>query len=335
MYFPFSRQIPPTPSVGTPVPYEGTIRSISFGLVAAFFLTTPTPAYPCACGCGIYEVGTSSMLPVGSGLSYSLDYNFQDQDRNWSGSSEAPAAANPDKDIRTNFTTLGVQDVLGEAWSLQAALPFVSRHFETTGGASGSDLVSLNFNGVGDLRFQAIYTGLSPGFVSGLSVGLKLPTGSFTRNDAYGDIDRDTEIGSGSTDLILGAFRRLDLGPDIRWSGIAQVMLDLPVLTQSGYRPGAEIDAAFGAYFSGWRVRGVLISPALQLKASVRDRDGGPNATHPVASGFERLLAVPGLEVDLRPIKVNAEVGLPLYQHLTGNQLAASALFKFEVTYAY
>jgi hypothetical protein len=42
--------------------------------------------------------------------------------------------------------------------------------------------------------------------------GLKVPTGSYTNNDAYDDVDRDSQIGSGSTDILLGGYQRFSLG---------------------------------------------------------------------------------------------------------------------------
>ena len=317
-----------------PFQYRAAQRSLIVALLAAS-LVTPNAGRSCACGCGIFQVGTSSMLPMGTGLVTSLDFDYQDQNRNWSGDSRAPAEDNPDKDIRTSVENVSFQEVFNQDWSARVDLPFEQRHFETTGGASGGDLVSLDFSGIGDTRFQAIYTGLSPGFVTGLTFGIKLPTGSFTKNDAYGDIDRDTEFGSGSTDVILGAFRRLNIGTSPDWSGFTQVVLDAPVVTRDGYRPGTELDASFGVYYSGGTVLGVLVSPALQLKGSVRGSDGGPNASHPVASGFERVLVVPGIEFSRGRVRLDADVGLPAYQHFTGDQLTASALFRVSMSYAY
>jgi hypothetical protein len=170
---------------------------------------------------------------------------------------------------------------------------------------------------------------------SGLTFGLKLPTGSYTRNDSYGDIDRDTEIGSGSTDLLLGGYSRFNLDADYGWSGFAQALLNLPVLTQVQYRPGAEFDASIGAYYSGLRVGRVLISPIGQLKASIRGEDTGANASNPVASGFERLLVSPGVELDVHPLEVYCDVELPLYEHFTGNQMAASVLFRLNMSYMF
>jgi hypothetical protein len=289
----------------------------------------------CACGCGIYEVGTSSMMPTASGVMTFVDYDYQDQNRNWSGDSAAPASDNGDKDIRTSWYTLGYQDMVDRDWGFRIELPFESRHFVTTGGATGEDIVTLNFSGIGDVRLEGIYTGFSPDLSAGLTFGLKLPTGSYTTNDLYQDIDRDSEIGSGSTDLLLGGYDRFDLGGESDWIGFAQALLDVPVLTQVQYRPGAEFDVAGGAYYDGLRFGRLRIAPIGQIKLSVRTRDTGANSADPVASGFVRVLAAPGLELDLHPLKMYADVELPLYYHFTGDQLVARTLFRANVSYMF
>jgi hypothetical protein len=189
----------------------------------------------------------------------------------------------------------------------------------------------LNFSGFGDIRIEGIYTGFSPDLSSGLTFGLKLPTGSYTLNNAYGDVDRDSEIGSGSTDILLGGYTRFNIDTDFGWSGFTQALLDLPVLTQVQYRPGAELDVAAGAYYSGWRIGRMSISPIGQLKVSVRGSDSGANATYPVASGFTRLLVAPGVELDMHPVMVYGDVELPIYQHFTGDQVAASVLVRLNI----
>jgi hypothetical protein len=296
---------------------------------------TPNHARACACGCGVYEVGTSSMLPTGSGITSFIDYDYQDQDRNWSGSSQARASGNTDKDIGTSWFTVGYQDMFNRSWGLRLEVPYEMRHFVTVSNAPGRKLAELDFEGLGDIRIEGVYSGFSPDLSSGLTFGLKLPTGSFTLNNAYDDIDRDTEIGSGSTDLLVGGFKRFNLGADYGWSGFIQALVDLPVLTRAQYRPGTEVDGAFGVYYNGWSIGRMLISPVAQLKVSVRGSDSGANATFPVASGFDRLLVSPGVEFDLHPIKVYADIELPLYQHFTGNQMAASVLFRLNVAYMF
>jgi len=275
------------------------------------------------------------MLPTGSGIMTDIDYDYQDQNHNWSGSSEAPNADNSDKDIRTSWETFGFQDMFNRSWGLRMDIPYEERHFVTVSYAPGGPLTDLNFSGFGDIRLEGIYTGFSPDLSGGLLFGIKLPTGSYTQNNFWGDIDRDSQIGSGSTDILLGGFYRFNFDTDYGWSGFTQALLDMPVLTQVQYRPGTEFDVSVGAYYNGWRIGRVLVAPVGQLKISVRGTDTGNNATYPVASGFERLVAAPGLEFDLHPVKLYSDVELPLYQHFTGNQVAASVLFRIDVSYMF
>jgi hypothetical protein len=324
----FLRRKPPA------VAFSSALRR-AFAVLAAV-LILPASGRACACGCGIYEVGTSSMLPTGSGATAFIDYDYQDQDHNWSGSSQAPAADNPDKDIRTSFLTFGYQDMFNRRWGLRLEVPYESRHFETTGGSTGTDLVSLNYRGFGDVRIEGIYTGLLPDASVGLTFGLKLPTGSFTHNDAFGDIDRDTELGSGSTDLLLGGYKRFDIGVDYGWSGFVQAILDIPVLTQAQYQPGAEISAAAGLYYyNGWSFRRVLLSPIGQVKVSVRGQDSGAAASSPVASGYERVLVASGVEFDAHPVKVYADIEVPVYQRFNGDQMASTVMFRIDLSYMF
>lgn len=274
------------------------------------------------------------MIPTGEGTELFFDYDYQDQSTNWSGGSRAPASDNADKDIRTSWYNVGFQQMFSRSWGVRLEIPYEVRHFETTGGATGSDIVDINFSGLGDVRVEGIYTGFSPDLSQGITFGLKLPTGSYTHEDLYQDIDRDSEIGSGSTDILLGGFQRFDFGT-APWSGFAQALLDLPVLSQVQYRPGTEFDVALGAYYTGLRFGRLRVSPIGQLKLSVRSRDTGANAADPVASGFERVLAAPGLEVDLHPVKVYTDVELPLYYHFTGDQLVAKVLFRLNVSYMF
>ena len=79
----------------------------------------------------------------------------------------------------------------------------------------------------------------------------------------------------------------------------------------------------------------VRLVPVLQAIASARSRDSGANSADPVASGYQRLMLSPGIEFNLHPTMVYADVELPVLQHFTGNQLAAPALFKVVVSYMF
>ena len=67
----------------------------------------------------------------------------------------------------------------------------------------------------------------------GLIFGVKLPTRQW-KADGF---DRDTQIGTGSTDLILGGYWRGMLTGDNAWQYFAQTKLLLPVVTRSVSNP--------------------------------------------------------------------------------------------------
>ena len=217
--------------------------------------------------------------------------------------------------------------MFNRSWGAQVEIPVVNRTFNSAGNSA-----SLNWTGLGDIRLKGIYTGFSEDLSSGLTFGVKLPTGSYTHDS--NEVDRDTQIGSGSTDLLFGAFHRGHLLKSDQWDWFTQAQLDLPVATQDAYRPGAEVDAALGISYQGWLVRGVRISPLAQVIGSVRSSDGGNNA-NPDNSGYQRVLLSPGVEFHLHPVKIYADVELPVFQHVTGNQLVAPALFKVVVSYMF
>ena len=94
----------------------------------------PHPAWPCACGCGVFEVGTPSLLPSGTGGQLWVEYDFQDQYRNWSGTTRAPASQNGDRRLRTNFVTVGAQYMFNRDWGAMLEVPYAQREFASVQG---------------------------------------------------------------------------------------------------------------------------------------------------------------------------------------------------------
>lgn len=304
-------------------------RKLTAGVCLLGAACAPNLASACACGCGIFDVATSSMLPEGAGGTAYVDFNYQDQNQNWSSTSSAPGANNDDKKIETWTVTPGLQYFFNRSWGAQIAVPVVNRTFNSSANAG-----SINWTGLGDIQLKCIYTGFADDLSSGVSLGVKLPTGSYNHTDPAGDIDRDVQIGSGSTDLLLGAFHRGDLAGSLNWNWFAQAQLDLPVLKQGDYRPGLETDAALGVYYEGLSLGSVKISPVAQAIGVWRGRDNGAAAA-PDDTGYQRVLLAPGIEFRVYPVKIYADVEVPVYQNMKGNQLVAPALFKVNVSYMF
>jgi hypothetical protein len=288
----------------------------------------PGLTFACACGCGIFDVGTASMFPTQQGGMVWAEYDFMDQNKNWSGTSSAPAANNDDKRIRTSFINVGLQYQFNQAWGVELEVPYWHRLFKTVDDDTGG-IDSFTHGALGDIRIKGIYNGFSSDLSSGITFGVKLPTGDST----YANFDPDTEISSGSTDTLLGAYHLGNITADTKWRYFTQVQWDEPVAHKTNYRPGRELVAVAGGYYEGWYASpDVKIAPVLQLSASYRGHDGGVDGL-PGDSGYVRLLVTPGVEVDIKHVSVYADVGLPVYVNTSGNQLVASQFYRLNLAY--
>jgi hypothetical protein len=267
------------------------------------------------------------MLPTGEGGTVWAEFDYMNQNRNWSGSSSAPATGNDDKRIRSDFYMAGGEYMFNRSWGVLAEVPYTDRLFRTTD--DSGNIGTFNHGAFGDVKLEGIYSGFSSDMSTGITFGLKLPTGDFT----YPGFDRDTEIGSGSTDILLGGYHQGRLTADNKFSWFVDGRLDNAVLTSAGYRPGDEIDVALGAYYDAGPVLGMgKLSPLLQVLESQRWRDSGVNAD-PTDSGYNRVLISPGVEYDVSSLKFYGDVEIPVYQYVNGNQLVAPVLFKVIVGY--
>jgi len=304
------------------------LRAKALLTAAGLFLALmPAASFACACGCGVFEVATGAMSSTAPGLSLLFEYDFMDQNKNWSGSSSAPASANDDKEIKTDFFTAGAQYVFDEDWSVRLQAPFWNRSFATD---TGLGVATFRHSAFGDVRLTGVYSGLSDDGATDISFGVKLPTGDFH----YAGFDRDTEIGTGSTDALIGLYHGGALSGDENWSWYTQLMWDKPLASQGGYTPGAEFDGAAGIAYAITLGGDVQLTPLLQLIGSSRARDGGINADPP-DTGYNRLLLSPGIEADFQRWKLYGDVEFPVYQDMNGNQLVAPLLFKFIASYSF
>ena len=284
-------------------------------LALSLIVLLPTEAFACACGCAVFDVGTSSLLPSGPGATVFLEYDFLDQTTNWSGSGRAPAANNTDKEIRSNFLVAGGQYMFNSDWGVMAEIPYTDRYFRTSDpGAPGA----FDHAAVGDIRLMGVYSGFSADMSTGIVFGVKLPTGDHT----YPNFDTDVEIGSGSTDLMIGGYHSGSLTPDRSFGYFTQVLFQHEIATQYAYRPGYEMNGAVGVSYNDIQFgNGLHIAPILQVIASLRGRDGEANGDPSTAAttGFSsrresRSIAMRGNSTRMwrsRPTITSTAISLP------------------------
>jgi len=294
---------------------------------------TTTAARACACGCSVFDVGGLEM-PQEQEHGGRVFFEFWDSDQteNYVGSSRAPASLNTDKQIVTQWYNVGFQYNFDRSWGVMVRIPTTDRTL-TTDTQTALGIQSYNSKALGDIEIMGMYTGFFKDMSTGIMFGVKLPTGTFS---APG-IDRDTQIGSGSTDLLLGAFHRGLLTGDNAWQYFSQVMWRRPFLYQAEadpqgffdgnpgvvqtYYPGDQIDGAIGILYNNlYHVLGFdKITPLGQIIVSHRDPDSGTGAD-PYNSGFDRVMISPGIEftkvvdeANNRVVKFYADVEVPIY----------------------
>ena len=307
-----------------------SLVAILFIALAPMIVFAPSTANACACGCSVFDVG-GGLLPQEDdhGGRLFTEWWHSDQNKNWIGNSKGPAAANLDKQVVTNWYTAGIEYMFNREWGIMVRIPYVNRDFTTDTGAppGGMGIQTYNSNSVGDVEIMGMYTGFSKDMSTGIIFGLKLPSGTYT---AYG-LDRDTQIGSGSTDLILGAYHRGLITGDNAWQYFTQIRWQQPFLYSAAYnpdsgvmelyKPGYQIDGAAGIIYNNlYNVLGFdKIAPLVQIIASHRQRDSG-SAADMLNTGFDRLMFAPGIEftkvvdeVNKRVLKFYIDVEVPIY----------------------
>ena len=321
--------------------------------LAAALSLAPSAGLACACGCGVFEVGAGTLMArpsdSESGFSVWLRYSYMDQDQNWENGSKAPASDNFDKRLETSFITPGAEYMINRSWTVMAELPVYVRALTTTDdgtvfGPAGS-IYTANLTDMGDLVLSAIYTGLSEDMSTGLSFGLKLPTGNYTGPTGPlggAEFDRDSLPGTGSTDLAFGAYHIGGLNADNTFAYFVQARYQFAVFTRNSYRPGNELDAAAGLTYDFGLGGSSAISPVLQVIGSYRLRDQGANADS-WNSGYVRFLLAPGVELRVEKVRFFFDVEFPFYQYVnaapnvaiegTSGQLVASVLLKAQAIF--
>lgn len=287
--------------------------------------------WACACGCGMFDVSTSSLIPnAGGGLAY-LEYDAMNQDKNWSQLKSSSAVNNSDKNIRTDMLTAGVQYMFNRDWGLNVRVPYEYRVSKSQD--DNNDLITNSQRSIGDIRVTGIYSGFSSDMATGLIFGTKLATGDYKYKDS--EISRDTEIGTGSTDVIIGGYHLGRISPISALNYFVQGTWDKPIMVADQYRPGDDINVATGISFDSGKMQNFSkVTPILQLIFNDRFRDHGANGDSD-NSGYRRVLIAPGIETQINQFKLYADIELPIYQYFNGNQLAAKVIAKFIVGYKF
>lgn len=292
-------------------------------------VTTAAPAFACAsCGCTLTSDWLSQGLVVQPGTTFGLRYDIipqtdlrTDQDEVDRKSIAFPTTREIEKYTYNHYLTASLDRQFNSDWGVNLAVPFVYRPHATTGGGD-TDLSYSHTGGLGDVRITGRWQGFkTPGSINGIQFGVQIPTGqihqTFYKGPAQGqDADRGIQPGFGGTQLILGYYRYGKLTTNLDY--ILQAGGQLPLYSRDLYRPGKYGQVTAGVHYTGWRI----VTPTLQINVRVSERDRGKNSDT-YNTGGEQLYVSPGVISKLNGrASAFIYVQVPVYQRLTGYQLA-------------
>ncbi|MGA9420906.1 MAG: transporter [Rhodanobacteraceae bacterium] len=322
-------------------------------------LSLPSLALACAtCGCTLSTDGATGYTAQ-PGWRFSADYTFLDQDelRHGNGSASPEdvidhptdpgvGESEIEKDTTNRYLHLSASYRPNANWGFTALLPLVSRDHTTYGEHAAPftpDLVTpdqvsgASVSGVGDARLIVSYQGFLPTHNFGMLAGIKLPTGRDGGETEDGDIvgdpalfhsgplagealDTSLQAGTGSTDLIVGAYyyqavsQNFDAFVDARFQAAVSERLDS---AGADFRPGDQATLSTGLRYeahANW-------VPQLQLNLQHKSADRGALADRANSEGTVAYVSG-GISASLRRnVQIYGFVQVPVYSHLAGYQL--------------
>ena len=297
-------------------------------LLLAPLLFAPFASQACSsCGCTLSTGWDSQGLATTAGVRFDLRYDYIDQSQLRSGTVSVDRDSYPlpqdfelEKQTVNRYTTLGIDYSSGDTWGLNVALPYVDRDHSTFPEGETA-LATSHSSSLGDVRVLARWQGFTPEHTSGLQFGLKLPTGAHDVRFATGPVageplDRGLQPGSGTTDLLAGAYKFGPMGQ--AWDYFVEGMLDVALDSKDDFRPGTALNLNAGVRY----VNGGRFVPELQLNGRVARRDAGLEADVDNSGGTLVDLS-PGVTVAVTDkFHAYGYVQVPLYQRVNGFQLA-------------
>jgi hypothetical protein len=295
----------------------------------------PRTASACAsCGCTLSSDAAMG-YSAGAGLRMSLQYDYIHQDQLRSGTrsiSSVPDGNELERETLNRYITAGVSYSPNSAWNVSLFVPYVARTHSTFGAFDASaqelpELSSSRSSSLGDVRLVGSYQGLLPTHNLGVQLGVKVPSGHYgTAVHFYGGpnagapLDASLQPGTGSTDIIVGAYYFQAISQDFDFFANGQFQsavkhhMDQP---GNDYRPGNATTVSFGLRY----VSLPRLMPQLQVNLLHKSRDQGALADIQSTAGNVAYIS-PGLSARVvSNLHVYGFVQVPVYSNLYGYQL--------------
>jgi hypothetical protein len=314
-------------------------RALIAGALAISAL--PVVAYACSsCGCSLSSDWATQGYASEEGWRFDLRYEYFDQDDLRGGTSRVDRASLEIPNAReiqqgtVNRNYFLVADYSPNAdWGINLQVPYFDR-FHTTIAAGDTEISTSHGKGIGDVRLTGRYAGLTEQRDVGLQFGIKLATGAF--HDQFIDgpqagepLDRGLQLGTGTTDLVLGIYTFGSIDP--QWEYFAQAIVQQPQNSREGFKPGTGFNVNFGVRYVAFG----NVVPQVQVNVRTEGREAGENADLE-NSGATLSYLSPGVSFTLgKNLQGYAFVQLPFYQRVNGLQIEPRYTASAGVHYAF
>lgn len=304
-------------------------------------LAGPSTTLACSvCGCSLSSDWAAQGYATMPGLETSVRFEYFEQNDLRSGTDLVDRSTLDfpnDEEIQQRTVNrnvwLDLNYVFNSSWAITASIPYHDR-FHTTIAEGDTDISTSRANGVGDMRLVARYQ--KPGLFHSISFqfGLKLPTARFDQNFAEGPqegelLDRGLQLGTGTTNLLLGAawFAR----PTTNLGVFAQAQLDQPLAARDNFLPSTSLTLSGGIRW----LNSSRFTPQLQLNLKTENREHGEEADTPNSGGTVVYLS-PGVTAEITTRSTAfVFVQLPVYQRVNGLQLEPKWLLSSGVRFKF
>ncbi len=325
------------------------IFSIDRWSAAALCLCAPIQAWACAtCGCTVNSDAAMG-YSAEPGWRVNLEYTYIDQDQLRIGTHKTTPAAvvnnpsNPalgggeiEKDTINRYITLGIDYRPTADWNVNLLVPYVVRDHTTygtqvqpyTSAETAADQISgARVSSLGDVKLIGNYQGILATHNLGVQLGVKLPTGRhgtavgfYDGPNAGSPLDASLQAGTGSTDVIVGAYYYLAVSQDFDFFANAQFQ---SAVAHEQNQPGDDFIPGNSQTF-GVGVRYEAHPqwiPQLQLNVIHRSPDRGALADTADTVGTVAYLS-PGITLQvMQKLHAYGVVQVPVYSNLDGYQL--------------
>ncbi|MEP7062058.1 MAG: hypothetical protein ABI881_06650 [Betaproteobacteria bacterium] len=295
-------------------------------ITAALACAMAPAALACSsCGCTLSSNWGSQGAGTDSGSMFDLRFDYFNQDDLRSGrrsvdrgSLEVPNDTEIQQTTINRNYTLNFDHAKGD-WGVNVQLPWYDR-YHTTIAEGDTDRSTSHSRSFGDARVLGRYQGFSDDHSIGVQAGLKFATGPFHETFISGPqagepLDRGLQPGTGTTDLLLGAYNFGSLSRD--WDCFAEALLQIPIASREHFKPGAGINANAGLRYMSFE----HVVPQVQLNLRSERRESGASADVD-NSGATLVYLSPGVTVHLsQDWRAYAFFQVPVYQRVNGLQI--------------